>query len=89
VSVSDPARIVALAVSRGARRELMLANLTDAASVVEIRGMSAAAGISVMDARSWRDGAVTSDAWRPASWRKPGLCVALDAYAIVRVIESS
>ena len=89
VSVSDAARIAALAVTRGGRRELLLANLIGVASVVELDGLSTAVTISVMDARSWRDGDSTLDAWRRIPSRTAGPRVALDAYAVARVIEKS
>jgi len=86
VSVSNPARVAALAIDRGARRELLLANLTGARNAVEITGIRAAR-ISVMDARSWRSGAVTVDVWRSVPSHGTGMRVVLDAYAVARVME--
>lgn len=88
VVVSNSARIAALALTRGTRSELLLANLAGVESVAEIAGQEAPVGFSIMDARSWRRGDATADVWRPVPTRLAGPRVRLDAYAVARVIYS-
>jgi len=79
-STSDPARVAALAVSRGGRQELLIANLTNEAIEVELGGRRAPSGTSVMDAGSWQ--AATDSVWRPARPRARDTVAVLDAYAV-------
>ena len=85
VSIADPARIAALALSRGDRRELLLANLTSEAIEVEFGEQLAPFNITVMDARSLQAASDTNRVWRPARQRSRNTVAALDAYAVARL----
>lgn len=85
VSVSDPARVTALAVSRGDRWELLLANLTNESIEVELGEPLAPFDISVMDVQSLRAASVTNGVWRLVRQRLRDTVVALDAYAVARL----
>jgi len=63
VLVSDPVRIVALALSRNGRDELLLANLTGKTVEVVLDDRSATAHVSIMDAQSWESFRSLPDPW--------------------------
>jgi hypothetical protein len=84
VRVSDASRLAALAVHRDGAWELLLANLTD--RTIDVDLPARARLVSVLDARSWRAGAATTDPWRSITPLRRGsvLRVALDALALAR-----
>ena len=67
VTVSDPARVAALALCRGGRKELLVSNLTghDVDVDVDVDGdVSACSGnVSIMDAESWASFQSLADPW--------------------------
>jgi D-apionolactonase len=82
VSVSDPSRIAALALSREGKRELLLANLTGDAVAVVLDGWAASARPSIMDVQSWESFSSVPDAWDAARQSSPFSRLRLEAYAI-------
>lgn len=85
IAISDTARVAALAVSRGGRRELLLANLTGEALEVEVRARLSGFDLLVMDARSLQTSARTNRVWRAVRQGAADTVAALDAYAVARV----
>lgn len=61
VSISDPSRVAALALSRDGTNELLLANMTGDAVEIVLDGWPAASPISIMDAETWE--AFATDGW--------------------------
>jgi len=86
LSNSDPSRLAGLALSRGGRRELLLANLTGEPIDVDVGAWPAGLTLSLMDARSLHASSESSGVWRPAPRRARDAALArLDAYAVARL----
>jgi hypothetical protein len=87
VSISEPSRLAALALARGDRSELLLANLTGGAIEVELEALTAPFDTAVMDARSLQGRADAKQAWRFERQRAHARRVKLDAYAVACLLR--
>jgi hypothetical protein len=82
VSVSDRARIAALALHRADGSELLIANLTSGPVEVEIDGWKASSSCAVLDADACKSIASMADVWAAARRRCLSGRVQLSAYAV-------
>jgi hypothetical protein len=89
VSVSEPQRIAAAALSRKTGRELLLANLTGEAIDIQLDGWAASCGISIMDADAWRTTFSVADPWDAARRGMENSRLRLEAYAVASLDEHS
>jgi len=84
-SSSDPSRVATLALSRGGRRELLLANLTGEPVDVDVGAWPPSSVLSVMDARSLQGASDARGVWGPVPRRARDTVATLDAYAVARL----
>lgn len=89
VSISDPSRIAALALSRDDKRELLLANLTGDALDVKLDGWAASFPASIMDARSWSAISWLSHGWNASRRTPPSSHLRLEPYAVASLERRS
>src|SRR5262249_38805999 len=83
VVVSDPTRIVALALWRHDRDELLLANLTGNTVEVVLDGRTASSDVSIIDAESWDSFCSLDDPWKAMRQKASTSRHRLGAYAIM------
>ena len=89
VTVSDPSRIAALALSREGKEGLLLANLTGNAVDVVLEGWPASAYASILDANSWESFSSGVGGWHAAREASSSSRYRLAPYAIVNFEQSS
>ncbi len=81
VSVSEPSRIAALALSRAGKSELLIANLTGDDVEIDLEGWAATSRAFIMDADSWASISSSAEGWRSVGRTHAGSRLRLSAYA--------
>ena len=87
VSVSEPARVAALALGRDGSQELLLANLTGEVIDVQLAGGSAFSTCAILDADSCDGVGSAPDAWTATRRAAHGDRVRLGAYAVASLLR--
>ena len=83
VTVSDPARVAALALSRGDRKELLVGNLTGHDVDVDVDVSVSSGSVAIMDAESWASFRLLADPWETMRQRAASPRHRLGPYAVM------
>jgi hypothetical protein len=87
---SDPLRVEGLALRKGKRVRVILANLTDQPQTVKLRGLGPKAKVKVLDASNAEAAMKRPEAWRAApSAPLNGQTITLPRYAVARIDSRS
>ena len=81
VSVSEPSRVAALALSRAGKGELLIANLSGDDVELDLDGWAATSRAAIMDADSWKSISSSAEGWRSVERMHSGSRLRLSAYA--------